>query len=85
MSSELNKEEEVQQLPFNLGLTVQLLNYLRPHRGRVVLAFATIVLAAVSSQVGPWLTQVAVDEHIVNGDWQGLKWMIIAFFASVAV
>ena len=85
MSSERNKEEEVQQLPFNLGLTVQLLNYLRPHRGRVVLAFATIVLAAVSSQVGPWLTQVAVDEHIVNGDWQGLKWMIIAFFASVAV
>jgi ATP-binding cassette subfamily B protein len=85
MSSELNKEEEVQQRPFHLGLTMQLLSYLKPHRSRVILAFATIVLAAVSSQAGPWLTQVAVDEHIVNGDWEGLKWMIIAFFVSVAV
>ena len=85
MSSELNKEEEVQQRPFHLGLTMQLLSYLKPYRGRVILAFATIVLAAVSSQAGPWLTQVAVDEHIVNGDWEGLKWMIIAFFVSVAV
>ncbi len=85
MSSELNKEEEVQQRPFHLGLTMQLLSYLKPHRGRVILAFATIVLAAVSSQAGPWLTQVAVDEHIVNGDWEGLKWMIFAFFVSVAV
>ena len=85
MSSELNKEEEVQQRPFHLGLTMQLLSYLKPHRSRVILAFATIVLAAVSSQAGPWLTQVAVDEHIINGDWEGLKWMIIAFFLSVAV
>ena len=85
MSSELNKEEEVQQRPFHLGLTMQLLSYLKPHRSRVILAFATIVLAAVSSQAGPWLTQVAVDEHIINGDWEGLKWMIIAFFVSVAV
>jgi len=85
MSSELNKEEEVQERPFNLGLTLQLLGYLKPHRSRVILAFATIVLAAISSQVGPWLTQIAVDDHIVNGDWEGLKWMIGAFFLSVAV
>ena len=83
--AELNKEEEVQQRPFHLGLTLQLLSYLKPHRNRVILAFFTIVLAAVSSQAGPWLTQVAVDEHIVNGDWQGLKWMIVAFFVSVGV
>ena len=61
MSSELNKEEEVQERPFHLGLTMQLLSYLKPHRSRVILAFFTIVLAAVSSQAGPWLTQVAVD------------------------
>ena len=85
MSAELNKEEEVQERPFNLGLTMQLLGYLKPHRGQVVLAFITILVAAVSSQVGPWLTQIAVDDHIANGDWDGLKWMIAAFFLSVAV
>ena len=85
MSAEINKEEEVQERPFNLGLTLQLLGYLKPHKGQVVLAFSTIVVAAVSSQVGPWLTQIAVDDHIANGDWDGLKWIIAAFFLSVAV
>ena len=85
MSAEINKEEEVQERPFNLGLTLQLLGYLKPHKGQVVLAFSTIVVAAVSSQVGPWLTQIAVDDHIANSDWDGLKWIIAAFFLSVAV
>ena len=85
MSSELNREEEVQERPFNLGLTFKLLSYLKPHLSRVILAFATISLAALSGQIGPWLTQVAVDDYIVNGDWQGLQWIIAAFFASVVV
>lgn len=85
MSTELNKEEEIQERAFNLGLTLQLLGYLKPHRRRVVLAFGTIALAAGTGQVGPYLTQVAVDDCIAVGDWAGLKWIIAAFFASVAV
>lgn len=85
MSTEINKEEEVQQRPFNLGLTLKLLSYLRPYRDRVFLAFGTIFLAAVFSQMGPWLTKIAVDDHIANGDWEGLKWIVVAFFLSVAV
>ena len=85
MSTELNKEEEIQQRAFNLGLTLQLLGYLKPHRGHVILAFGTIVLAAGFGQVGPYITQVAVDDYIAVGDWAGLRWMIAAFFGSVAV
>ena len=85
MSTELNKEEEIQERAFNLGLTLQLLGYLKPHRRRVVLAFGTIALAAGTGQVGPYLTQVAVDDYIAIGDWAGLKWIIAAFFLSVAV
>ena len=85
MSTELNKEEEIQQRAFNLGLTLQLLGYLKPHRGHVILAFGTIALAAGFGQVGPYITQVAVDDYIAIGDWAGLRWMIAAFFGSVAV
>ena len=85
MSTELNKEEEIQERAFNLGLTLQLLGYLKPHRRRVVLAFGTIALAAGTGQIGPYLTQVAVDDHIAVGDWAGLRWIIAAFFFSVAV
>ncbi len=85
MSTELNKEEEIQERAFNLGLTLQLLGYLKPHRGHVILAFGTIALAAGFGQVGPYITQVAVDDYIAIGDWAGLRWMIAAFFGSVAV
>ena len=85
MSTELNKEEEIQERAFNLGLTLQLLGYLKPHRRRVVVAFGTIALAAGTGQIGPYLTQVAVDDYIAVGDWVGLRWIIAAFFLSVAV
>ncbi len=85
MSELLNKEEEIQHRPFNPRLLGKLLTYLRPHKRRVALAFLTIAFSAFSSQVGPWLTQIAVDDYIAEGDYAGLKWVIAAFFASIAV
>ncbi len=85
MSELLNKEEEIQHRPFNPRLLGKLLTYLRPHKRRVALAFLTIAFSAFSSQVGPWLTQIAVDDYIADGDYAGLKWVIAAFFASIAV
>ena len=85
MSEELNKEEEIQHRPFNPRLLGKLLTYLKPHKGRVTLAFVTIAFSAFSSQVGPWLTKIAVDDHIAQGDYEGLKWIIAAFFASIFV
>ena len=85
MSEELNREEEIQNRPFNPRLLGKLLTYLKPHKGRVTLAFVTIAFSAFSSQVGPWLTKIAVDDHIVQGDYEGLKWVIAAFFASIFV
>ncbi len=85
MSELLNKEEEIQHRPFNPRLLGKLLTYLRPHKRRVVLAFLTIAFSAFSSQVGPWLTQIAVDDYITQGDYAGLRWIIALFFASIAV
>ena len=85
MSELLNKEEEIQHRPFNPQLLGKLLTYLQPHKRRVALAFLTIAFSAFSSQVGPFLTQKAVDNHIAQGDYAGLKWIIAAFFASILV
>ena len=85
MSEQVNTEEEIQERPFNLALLRKLLTYLRPHKSRVILALLTIIGAAFSSQVGPWLTQMAIDDYIGAGDYDGLRWIIAAFFASIAV
>ena len=85
MSEEINQEEEIQHRPFNPQLLGKLLTYLRPHKGRVALALFTILCASFTSQVGPWLTQIAVDDYIGTGDYAGLKWVVAAFFASIAI
>ena len=80
-----NQEEEIQESPFQLRLTIRLVSYLGAYKGRVAIAFAFILVAAVSSQIGPRLTQIGVDDYIVKGDLAGLHWIIFAFFASIVV
>ena len=64
MSNDLNKEEEIQHRSFNGRLLIKLLSYLKPHKKRVLLSFVTIAFAAFFSQIGPLLTQIAVDEML---------------------
>ena len=81
----INQEEEIQESPFQLRLTIRLVSYLGAYKGRVAFALALILVAAVSSQIGPRLTQIGVDDYIVKGDLAGLHWIIFAFFASIVV
>ena len=79
------KEEEVQERPFNLRLALRLIGYLVPYKARVAAALALILLTAVSSQLGPRLTQIGVDEHIMKGDLEGLYGLIGLYFASLVI
>jgi len=85
MSADLHQEEEIQERPFNLQLTARLIAYLIPYKSRVLAAFCLILVAAVASQVGPYLTKIGVDDHILKGDLPGLYRIILLFFASIAV
>jgi ATP-binding cassette subfamily B multidrug efflux pump len=82
---DLSKEEEVQERPFNPRLAWRLVLYLRHYKKRVVAAMSLILVTAVSSQIGPWLTKIAVDDHILQGDLDGLYTIIGVYFASLVV
>jgi ATP-binding cassette, subfamily B, multidrug efflux pump len=61
-------EEEALGKAYDARLMRRLLGYLRPYRGRVVLAVLILVAASLLQVVGPWLTQQAIDEAIPAGD-----------------
>lgn len=84
-TAELSQEEEAEERPFNLRLAVRLVKYLGPYKLRVTAALALILVTAVSSQLGPRLTQIGVDDHILKGDMEGLYWIIGLYFASLIV
>ncbi len=82
---DLSTEEEVQERPFNLRLAIRLIRYLGPYKLRVAAALTLILVTAVSSQLGPWLTKIGVDNHILKGDLEGLYGVIGLYFGSLVV
>ncbi|MDP6040251.1 MAG: ABC transporter ATP-binding protein [Candidatus Latescibacteria bacterium] len=74
-------EEEITEKPFDARLMWRLLGYLRPYWAWVSLAFALILVTSVSQQLGPYLTKLAVDDHILKGDWAGLQNLVLIYAA----
>ncbi|MBU3741703.1 MAG: ABC transporter ATP-binding protein [Candidatus Kapabacteria bacterium] len=59
----------------------RLLRFLRPYRSHIA---GAVVLTLTSSALGPlrpYLTRIAVDEHIVKGDLDGLLWFVGIIFS----
>ena len=66
-------EEEISEKPFDPKLMRRLLGYLKPYRGWVALAFGLILVTSGARQAGPYLTKIAVDDHMLKGDLPGLN------------
>ena len=58
---------------------------LRPYRGRVLVAMASLVLATAASLAPPYLAKLAIDEGITPGDLDALNLIVAAFVVSALV
>ena len=55
---------------------------LRPYRARVIVAFASLVLATAASLAPPYLAKLAIDDGITPGDLGALNLIVAAFIAA---
>ena len=83
MTDALHHEEEALGKAYDARLMRRLLGYLRPYRGRVVLAIFILLGASLMALVGPWLTQLALDRAIPAGDSRLLALYAFGFLASL--
>ena len=72
MSASGFHEDDAVARSYDRTLLLRLLRYLRPYKGAVALSFLLIVLMAGLDLAGPYLTKVAIDRHIRQGDAAGL-------------
>lgn len=63
MSSSHHEEEPLGKV-YSFSATKRLIKYLKPYRGLVLLALFLTIVANLVRQVGPWLTQMAIDRFI---------------------
>jgi ATP-binding cassette subfamily B multidrug efflux pump len=76
-------EEEALGKAYDARLMRRLLRYLRPHVWLVALALLVLLLSAGTTIVGPWITQLVIDEAIPTGDLAYLRLLALLFFGSV--
>ena len=78
-------DEDVLGKAYDARLMRRLLRYLRPYRGRVVFAILLLLLGAAVELVGPWLTKVAIDEAIPQGDRPLLLLLTLGFVGALVL
>ncbi len=65
---------------FDGRLLGRIFSFLMPYKQWVILAFITVMAAAFLGPLRPKLVQVAIDRHIVPGDLEGLRDIVILLF-----
>jgi ATP-binding cassette subfamily B protein len=77
--SSFHHEEETIGKAYDARLMRRLLRYLRPYKAQVAVALVSIIAASVLQLAQPYLTKVAIDQHIATGDLEGLDGVAVAF------
>ena len=77
-------EPEVLGKAYDARLMRRLLGYLRPHGRAVGVALATILAGSALQLAQPWLTMIAIDDHIAPRELDGLDRIALAFLLVLA-
>ena len=72
-------DDEVLGKAYDSRLMGRLWEVTRPHQRLVVLSLILFPLTAAAELLGPYLVKLAIDQHILVGDWSGLG-VIAALF-----
>ncbi len=71
MSAEL-ESDDLTEKTYDSRLLRRLLRYLGPYKAPVAASFVLILFMAGLDLAGPYLTKIAIDDHISKGDTRGL-------------
>lgn len=77
-------EDEVLGRAYDRRLVARLWIYVRPYRGLIALTVALFPFIAGVELIQPYLIKVAIDQHILKGDWPGLA-PVAGFFLLALV
>jgi ATP-binding cassette subfamily B protein len=79
------QEEEILGKAYDSRLMKRLAQYMKPYRYHIALAILVLIVAALAELAGPYLTKIAIDDHITTKDLSGLPFIIGMLIAVVIV
>ena len=85
MSQDYKSEDEVLGKAYDSRLMKRLLKYIKPYRKYVLFAILLNMVVAALGPIRPYLTKIAVDDHINNSNYNGLLVISLLLFASLVL
>jgi ATP-binding cassette subfamily B multidrug efflux pump len=76
-------EEETLGKAYDSRLIKRLSVYLKPYRLYIILAIILLITASLAQLAGPYLTKIAIDDHITNKNISGLFSIVLIFIAAI--
>jgi ATP-binding cassette subfamily B multidrug efflux pump len=76
-------DDEVLGKAYDARIMARLWGVTRPHKRLVLLSLVLFPLTAGVELVGPYLVKLAIDHHILVGDWVGLTGMAVLFLITL--
>jgi ATP-binding cassette, subfamily B, multidrug efflux pump len=76
-------DEEATDKAYDAALTRRLLRYVGPYRLQVAVAVLLLMFGAAVEMVGPYLTKVAIDRAIPDGDLSLLGTLVALYFGAL--
>ncbi len=76
-------DDEILGKAYDARLMRRLWAVSRPYRSVVLLTAVLFVPIAGLELLQPYLLKVAIDRHILPGDWLGLTWVVLAFLGTL--
>ena len=70
---------------FDWRIMRRLLEFLRPHKARMIEALLLMIASAGLALLAPYLVRILIDDYIVAGDLVGLRWMALATLTAYAL
>jgi ATP-binding cassette subfamily B protein len=83
MSAVQPPDDEITGKAYDHQLAKRLLLYLAPYRGRVAIAVVLLIVTSILELFGPYLTKIAIDDHVAVGDLDGLGRIAVLYLFVV--
>jgi ATP-binding cassette subfamily B protein len=75
--------DEILGKAYDARLMSRLWAVTRPHKRLVLVSLALFPLTAAAELLQPYLVKVAIDHHILAGDWEGLARIAVLFLVTL--
>src|SRR3990172_1942048 len=85
MSQDYKSEDEILGKAYDSYLMKRLLQYVKPYKKYVLFAIFLNIVVAALGPIRPYLTKIAVDDHINNSNYSGLLVISLLLFASLVL